>query len=91
MDGHETETMSLLRKLGSRKGHSSSDVKRRPSSTPRFVRELQNFENAQSITAIQTKKRGVGVIRGRWFVSDPVRCMFGLKFPMGKRWWFQEG
>ena len=35
-----------------------------------------NIWDVKSITAIQTKKSGVGVVSGRWFVSDLVGSDF---------------
>lgn len=40
MYGHEKEIMFLLRKLDNKRGCRFSAVKSRPSSMPRFVREL---------------------------------------------------
>ena len=42
--GHEKEIASLLGKINIGKGRRVLAVERRPSSTPHFVRELQNLE-----------------------------------------------
>lgn len=42
--GHEKEIASLLRKMDTRKDHRVLAMKRRPSSTLQFVRELRNME-----------------------------------------------
>ena len=44
MIGYEKEIVSLLRKMETRKVLRALAVKRRPSSTPCLVRELQNLE-----------------------------------------------
>ena len=57
MDGNEKEIASLLRKMENRKGRRVSVVKRRPSSTPHFVRELRNLECSVNYCNSSKKER----------------------------------